>query len=263
MKRWRMTDPANVIDLTGLLRPHYLLHPSTIILVAADLFPLAGVAFWHWDAFLLLMLYWMDTAIIAFWTIARVAARPPENLADVRIGSGATAITSRWAVVPFFVVHAGMFMAVHFLFLWIIFAGAWAGKIHGPGDFVRLIIVDSRLWLPLAGLMLSRGASFLFHVVRPDKLQRIEQALFRRPVRLAARAPAGSVGGEIAALYARVVIMQLAIILGAFLSTLLGTMAPFVILILLKTAVDAAVHVAVDVREQSAASGAAAPATVR
>jgi hypothetical protein len=247
-----MTDKSDVIDLTGLLRPHYLLHPSTLLLIAADLFPLAGVAFWRWDAFLLLMLYWMDTAIIAFWTIARVAATPRENLGDVRIGSGATAITSRWAVVPFFVVHAGMFMAVHFLFLWIIFAGAWAGKIHGPGDFVRLIIVDSRLWLPLAGLMLSRGASFLFHVLSPDRLQRIEQALFRRPVRLAARAPAGSVGGEIAALYARVVIMQLAIILGAFLSMLLGTMAPFVILIVLKTAADVVVHLAVDLREQPA-----------
>jgi hypothetical protein len=247
-----MTDKSDVIDLSGLLRPRYLLHPSTVLLIAADLFPLAGVAFWHWDAFLLLMLYWMDTAIIAFWTIARVAATPRENLGDVRIGSGATAITSRWAVVPFFVVHAGMFMAVHFLFLWIIFAGAWAGKIHGPGDFVRLIIVDSRLWLPLAGLMLSRGASFLFHVLSPDRLQRIEQALFRRPVRLAARAPAGSVGGEIAALYARVVIMQLAIILGAFLSMLLGTMAPFVILIVLKTAADVVVHLAVDLREQPA-----------
>ncbi|HEV3184431.1 MAG TPA: DUF6498-containing protein [Xanthobacteraceae bacterium] len=247
-----MTDKSDVIDLTGLLRPHYLLHPSTLLLIAADLFPLAGVAFWRWDAFLLLMLYWMDTAIIAFWTIARVAATPRENLGDVRIGSGATAITSRWAVVPFFVVHAGMFMAVHFLFLWIIFAGAWAGKIHGPGDFVRLIIVDSRLWLPLAGLMLSRGASFLFHVLSPDRLQRIEQALFRRPVRLAARAPAGSVGGEIAALYARVVIMQLAIILGAFLSMLLGTLAPFVILIVLKTAADVVVHLAVDLREQPA-----------
>jgi hypothetical protein len=247
-----MTDKSDVIDLTGLLRPRYLLHPSTVLLIAADLFPLAGVAFWHWDAFLLLMLYWMDTAIIAFWTIARVAASPRENLGDVRIGSGATAITSRWAVVPFFVAHAGMFMAVHFLFLWIIFAGAWAGKIHGPGDFVRLIIVDSRLWLPLAGLMLSRGASFLFHVLSPDRLQRIEQALFRRPVRLAARAPAGSVGGEIAALYARVVIMQLAIILGAFLSMLLGTMAPFVILIVLKTAADVVVHLAVDLREQPA-----------
>jgi hypothetical protein len=247
-----MSDKSDVIDLTGLLRPHYLLHPSTLLLIAADLFPLAGVAFWHWDAFLLLMLYWMDTAIIAFWTIARVAATPRENLGDVRIGSGATAITSRWAVVPFFVVHAGMFMAVHFLFLWIIFAGAWGDKIHGPGDFVRLIIVDSRLWLPLAGLMLSRGASFLFHVLSPDGLQRIEQALFRRRVRLAARAPAGSVGGEIAALYVRVVIMQLAIILGAFLSMLLGTMAPFVILIVLKTAADVVVHLAVDLREQPA-----------
>ena len=144
----------------------------------------------------------------------------------------------------------------------IIFAGAWARKIHGPADFVRLIIVDNRLWLPLAGLMLSRGMSFLLHVVRPERLQRIEQALLRRPVRLVARAGAGSVGGEIAALYARVVIMQVTIILGAFLSTLLGTMAPLVILILLKTAADAVVHLAIDVREQSPA-GAATPVAAR
>jgi Family of unknown function (DUF6498) len=257
-----MTDKPGVIDLTGVLQPHNLLHPSTVFLVAADLFPLAGVAFWHWDAFLLLMLYWMDTAIIAFWTIVRIAMTPREGLGDLRVSSGGTSTSSRWAVVPFFIVHAGMFMAVHFLFLWALFAGAWARKIHGPGDFIRQIIVDSRLWLPLAGLMLSRGVSFLFHVVRPQTVQRIEQALFRRPVRLAARAPAGSVGGEIAALYARIVIMQLAIILGAFLSTLLGTMAPLVIMILLKTMADVAVHLTVDLRDRSVTTAAVSPAAV-
>ena len=71
-----MTDKPDVIDLTGLLRPHYLLHPSTVLLIAADLFPLAGIAFWHWDTFLMLMLYWMDTAVIAFWTIAGIATTP-------------------------------------------------------------------------------------------------------------------------------------------------------------------------------------------
>jgi hypothetical protein len=245
-----MTNKSDVIDLTGLLRPHYLLHPSTLILVAANLLPLVGVAFWQWDAFLVLMLYWMDTAIIAFWTMARIAVTPRERLDDLRISSGEKSINSPWAIVAFFVVHAGLFMAVHFLFLWVLFAGAWARNIHGPGDFVRQIIVDSRLWLPLAGLMLSRGVSFLFHVVRPETVQRIEQALFRRPVRLAARSPAGSLGAEIGVLYARVVIMQIAIIFGAFLSMLLGTMAPFVILILLKTAADVAVHLAIDLRDQ-------------
>jgi hypothetical protein len=256
-----MTDRADVVDLTGLLRPHYLLHPSTLLLAAADLIPLVGVAFWHWDAFLLLMLYWMDTAIIAFWTIARVAMTPRDGLSNLRVSSGGKSSSSPWAVAPFFAVHAGAFMAVHFLFLWVIFSGAWARKIYGPADFVQVIIIDNRLWLPLAALMLSRGISFLFHVIRPQTLQRIEQALFRRPVGLTARAPAGSVGGEIAMLYVRVVIMQMAIIFGAFLSRLLGTMAPFVILILLKTVADVVVHLAVDLRERPEA-GAAAPAAL-
>jgi len=133
------------------------------------------------------------------------------------------------------------------------FSGAWAHRIHGPGDFVRQIVVDNRLWLPLAGVMLSRGVSFLFHAARPEALQRIEHALFpRRPVRIAV--PAESVGSEIVMLYVRVVIMQLAIILGAFLSILLGSMAPFVILIVLRTAVDAVIHLAVDLRERPVAA---------
>jgi hypothetical protein len=258
-----MADKSDIIDLTGLLRPHYLLHPSTLILIAANLLPLVGVAFWQWDAFLLLMLYWMDTAVIAFWAMVRIATTPRDRLHDLRISSGGKSIDSPWAIVAFFTVHAGIFMAVHFLFLWELFAGAWAGKIHGPGDFVRLIIVESRLWIPLAGLMLGRGISFLFHLARPRTLQRLEHALFPgRPDQIAAQVQAGSVGGEIGALYARVVIMQIAIILGGFLSMLLGSMAPFVILILLKTAVDVAIHIAVDFRDRPAAGG-AAPAAAR
>jgi len=246
-----MTDKTDVIDLTGLLRPHYLLHPSTVFLIAADLFPLAGIAFWHWDTFLLLMLYWMDTAVIAFWTMARIAVTPRERLNDLRISSGGKSINSPGVIVAFFVAHCGIFMAVHFLFLWFMFSGAWSRRIHGPADFVRQIIVESRLWLPLAGLMLSRGVSFLFHVVRPQLLERIDRALFpRHPVRLPVSA--GSLGGEIAMLYVRVVIMQIAIILGAFLAIALGSMAPFVILILLKTAVDVVLHLVVDLREQAA-----------
>lgn len=257
-----MTDKSDVIDVTGLFRPHYLLHPSTLILIAANLLPLVGVAFWHWDAFLLLMLYWMDTAIIAFWTMVHIAMTPRDRLNDLRISSGGKSIDSPWAIVAFFVLHAGIFMAVHFLFLWVLFAGAWAHKIHGPGDFVRQIVVEAHLWIPLAGLALSRGMSFLFHVIRPETLQRLEHAIFpRRPVRVVAQAHAGNLGGEIGALYARIVIMQLAVLFGGFLSTLLGSMAPFVTLILLKTLADMAVHMAVDFRGRLA-TGAASTVAV-
>ena len=37
----------------------YLLQPSSLILIAANLVPLVGVIFWDWDAFVLLMLYWL------------------------------------------------------------------------------------------------------------------------------------------------------------------------------------------------------------
>jgi len=191
---------------------------------------------------------------------SRIATTSRDGLNDLRITSGGKSTNSPWAVSAFFVVHCGVFMAVHFLFLWVMFSGAWSRRIHGPGDFVQQIIVENRLWLPLAGLMLSRGVSFLFHVMRPGPLARIERALFPgRPVRM--HVPAGSVGSEIAMLYVRVVITQMAIIFGAFVSTLLGSMAPFVILVLLKTAVDAALHLAVDLREQSA-DRAVAPSAV-
>ena len=32
MKRVVMTEKTDAVDLTSLLRPHYLLHPSTILL---------------------------------------------------------------------------------------------------------------------------------------------------------------------------------------------------------------------------------------
>ena len=49
---------------------------SVLFGLAANLIPLAGVLFWQWDTFQLLMLYWMETVIVAFWTIRRLARLP-------------------------------------------------------------------------------------------------------------------------------------------------------------------------------------------
>src|SRR5262245_17409030 len=34
---------------------------------------LYGVLYWQWDTFQLLMLYWMETVILAFWTLMRLS----------------------------------------------------------------------------------------------------------------------------------------------------------------------------------------------
>lgn len=101
----------------------YLLRPSVLILVAANLVPLIGVIAWGWDAFVLLMLYWLETAVIAFWTIVRIATLPRDALGKIRY-EGSDQTPSPLGLAAFFTLHAGIFMGVHFLFLWELFAGA-------------------------------------------------------------------------------------------------------------------------------------------
>ena len=62
-----------------------LRNPATLILIAINLTPIAGVLWWGWDAFVLLMLYWLETAVIAFWTVVRIAATPKAALNDLHI----------------------------------------------------------------------------------------------------------------------------------------------------------------------------------
>jgi hypothetical protein len=218
-----------------------LLHPTTLLLVAANAVPIFGVLYWGWDAFLLLMLYWMESAIIGFWTIARIAAAPNGAMGPLLI-NGHPATNSSLAVAAFFVVHAGMFMGVHFAFLWAFFSGNWASKVDGPADFLNQIVIASGLWVPLLVMFVSRGASFVFHALKPDLIRRLEQRLPLRGL----PPPRADDSGIIGSFYCRVVIMQMAIVFGGFIASLLGSLAPLLILVVLKTALDVVLHAAID-----------------
>lgn len=193
--------------------------PAAAILVLSNLVPLAGILWWGWDVFVLLCLYWLETVAIGFWTIVRVAAlsQPPEG-ANVRGGA--------LGLAGFFTVHAGIFMIVHMVFLFVLFAGAWAGRIHGPRDFVRLIVVDSGLWIPLLALFAAEGALFVNDAVN--------RFVFARP-----QADAGADPGRIVSgFYTRIVLMHVAIIGGAFIVEAIGNSAPLILLVLLKVALE-------------------------
>jgi Family of unknown function (DUF6498) len=239
-----MPGTAIRIDPRALLAPRYLLHPSTLLLLFTNLLPLVGVICWRWDAFLLLMLYWMETAIIGFWTIVRIGVSPPGAMGPLYVNGKPT--SSRAALVGFFIVHSGMFMGVHFVFLWSLFSGEWGDKVHGPESFVDQVVLQTGLWAPLAAFFISRGLIFVFHDLKPDLLQNLERALFGRVVQPRTAPPPSDPGQVLFGFYGRIVMMQVAIIFGAFLSEAFGSIVPFVLLIVIKTGVDLSMHVALD-----------------
>src|SRR5262249_7209817 len=135
-----------------------LRHPSTLLLLAANAIPIYGVLYWGWDVFLLLMLYWLETVIIGFWTITRIATLPQKSFGDLpRPGTKVSPIV----VAAFFVFHSGIFLAAYLAFLWSEFSGEWASRIHGPIEFISVLIIDTGLWVPLLVIFIVRGFEFL------------------------------------------------------------------------------------------------------
>ncbi|TKT71703.1 hypothetical protein YH63_009905 [Afipia massiliensis] len=190
------------------------------LIVLSNLVPLLGILFWGWDTFVLLCLYCLETAAIGFWTIARVAtmSRDPGSVAG-------RSIAGTLALAGFFTVHAGLFMTVHMLFIYTLFAGPWAGRIHDARDFISLIVIGKDLWIPLLALFVGQGAIFI-----NDAVNRF----------VFAKAPltGADTGAIMGGFYKRIVIMHLAIMGGAFIAQAIGTAAPLIVLVLLKVTIE-------------------------
>lgn len=193
---------------------------TSSILILSNLVPLAGILFWGWDAFVLLCLYWLETAVIGFWTILRVAtlSRDPGSVA-------ARSIAGTLALSGFFTVHAGLFMTVHMVFLWTLFAGPWAERVHDARDFIRLIVIGMGLWIPLVALFVGQGAVFINDAVNRFVFAKTLQGNT-------------TIGDIMGGFYKRIVLMHLAIMGGAFVARMIGTTAPLIVLVLLKTAIE-------------------------
>jgi len=208
-------------------RWRYLRRPSVLILIATNLFPLVGVFYWGWNLFELMVVYWLETGIIGFWTAVHMI------------------LVGRWQAVfyvPFFIVHFGGFMAGHFFFLWMLFGGGLTAQISSFGDFVRVIFVETGLWLAALALFISHGISFVINVLAPYWKQ--WRGTARTKARVAGKSEPESIQDVMMAPYGRVVVMHFTIIFGAMLTMVLGMpVAAYMLLIALKIAVDVSAHV--------------------
>ena len=191
---------------------------SVWVLVAANLVPLAGVLFWGWDVFPLLVLFWMENVVIGVLNALKMLLADP---ADPALWAG------KLFMVPFFCVHYGMFTAVHGLFVFARFGGK---KYDAQGLDVTepalAVARDYGLWLPLGVLVASHAFSFVWNYLYRGELRRVSLAeLMARP-------------------YGRVVVLHVAILVGGFGAMMLGSpLWALLLLLALKIGLDFKAHV--------------------
>ena len=207
-----MTAPETLVA-TPDSAPRLLGVPAVplVALILANLIPLAGVVAVGWEVRGLLLLYWAENLVVALWAVARM-------LVVGRLAAAPAAV--------FFCVHFGIFMLAHLGFILIMSAmpeaSAPPGSIAAIGD---AFLVDVSWWA-LAALVVSHGVSFF------------RNFLGRGEWRTA------TVKGEMARPYPRMLVMHVAIIIGAFFVILLGQPVMLLaVLVLLKIGLDAASHI--------------------
>ena len=225
---------------------------TAILLLLANLIPLAGVLFFDWSLLTILVLYWLENGIVGLWNIPKiilaqgpiVASSPSGPTTSGLIGPRAAARLSaipRTAMAVFFTFHYGMFWLVHGIFVFVLptFAGTEGPLGIADGDICTdptgvLVACPTGafgdlLWpavvIGAIALFLSHGASFFLNY------------LGRREYLTA------SPSGQMGSVYGRVVVLHLTIILGSFVIALLGSpIGALLVLVGLKTAFDLGLH---------------------
>lgn len=208
-----------------------------LLFTAYNLLPLYGLWAWNWDAFQLLILYWSETVVLAGWTMVRLALVPSDLLGDMTV-NGKTVKATHGKLIAVMSMTAVIFCAGHLLFLCVIFSGDWFRRLHGISDFLRTFYIASDAWIPLLLVTLAGGADVLTGQFRPQFVDAI--ALRLRIAAAAATRPAAGdpVGNITGALLGRIVVMQVAIIGGAWAVKSWGSIAPLAIMVGIKTLFD-------------------------
>src|SRR5438034_5890206 len=128
--------------------------PSVIPLLLVNAIPLVGVLAHHWTVFVVLLLYWCENVVVGAFNVLRmVCAYPQVSIAWV----------GKLFVIPFFMVHYGMFTFVHGIFVLSLFGG---GQTHGGGGGASGVpglieaVRQAQLGVAVAALVGSHGFSF-------------------------------------------------------------------------------------------------------
>jgi len=135
------------------LNKSLFLESSVWILLIANLIPVFGVLFFDWDLYSIMVLFWMETAIIGFYQIIKILK---------------VMLIFSIFLVPFFCVHFGGFMFGHFLFLTAFFGPPEFKHTFSPLPVLQNLLFHKGFWIPALALFLSHGYAFFKHDWNPN-----------------------------------------------------------------------------------------------
>jgi hypothetical protein len=207
--------------------PNVLNTPRTF-LILTNAVPVVGVFFFGWDAFDVVFLYWLENVVIGVFTVLKIVMAagsfadladfgpmkwqrqrlPPETLAALEQSLANTKLPSaaKLFLVPFFIVHYGLFTLVHGMFIFFLLKMDWSHPSGGsPFELIRSVIDGSSwmLWLALGSLLAEHGRSFWVDYVGSGRYKTT------------------SAVAQMFNPYGRIVVMHLAILAGGFLMVFL------------------------------------------
>ena len=197
---------------------------AVVALVVANLIPLIGVLFFGWSVWNILVIYWLENGIVGLISVLKMAvATGDEVTPGVTLmvnGRPATSAT-KMGLIPFFIVHYGIFWFVHGIF--VLTLPAFFSLMSDDGMTLDLgPVVFAAL-----GLAISHGLSFWWNFLHGGEYRRTAAAAL------------------MFAPYKRLVALHITIIFGAFAVMFTGAPAAAVaVLVAIKTAIDLGLHLA-------------------
>lgn len=194
---------------------------AVVALILANVVPLIGVLFFGWSVWNILIVYWLENGIVGGFNVLKMATATGTATPEQLPNQQAVAVRSKAALIPFFVIHYGLFWVVHGIFVFtlpFLFTGE-PGSASGvnPGAILLAAIA----------LALSHGVSFWWNYLHGGEYRRISAAQL------------------MSAPYGRLIALHLTIILGAVaIGTTGAQSAAVAILVVIKIAIDLALHLA-------------------
>ena len=203
---------------------------AVVALILANLVPLVGVLWFGWDVWGILIIYWLENGIYGLFNVLKMrkaegsdelpmaAAETRRQLSTFRMNGRSPNGSSKAVLIPFFIMHYGMFWVVHGIFV-LTLPVFWTDT-DGASDF-------GTTWNPLGillvvvGLFISHGLSYRLNFIGRGEYLRTTAAR------------------QMGAPYGRLVVLHITIIVGAILIGMTGAPASAIVaLVLLKIALD-------------------------
>jgi hypothetical protein len=135
-----------------------IFYPSGLVLILVNIIPLIGVLFLNWDIFTIIILYWMESAVVGFFNFLKM-----QKINNYKFSP----------LLPFFVVHYLIFMFIHLFFILQLFQPELASASSQLEAFKIVFKYLEGLFISLSFIFLSHGMSFMFNFIKKAEFNNI------------------------------------------------------------------------------------------